>query len=443
MMLSRIKHWFGLDMIKLNRKIIYIALCALALLFCVVYAQQTEIAENNQKISLSTKIWHWLSGQNKTISAETSDNPSQNKSVSKIQEKTKTPTESENIKTNQKVGEEKDKKNKKEAGKSVKPAQSNVIGTLVHKKSLEQQDNSKPEKNSEAEMRVKPVKQKIDREKRPEENKKLLESIKQHQKEVAKLCEEMGDLLGSVSVKGCLSHNFSHGEAYSVKGRALVYKDIYPNGVSADQANKLSKVLVIGGIHGDEYSAFSIIFRWLERLGGDKQNIQQYWRFIPAANPDGLLSFQPAQRMNANGVDLNRNFLTNDWRDKAIEYWETKTGKDARRNPGKTAASEPETIWLSGLIEQWQPDVIVSVHAPYGILDFDSTDRVDVRAPNKIGMLHLKLLGTYPGSLGRYAALNRGIPVLTMELPHAGIMPSKSEQEHLWQDLQKWLNENI
>lgn len=451
MMLSRIKHWFGLDMIKLNRKIIYIVLCALALLSCMIYAQQTETVENNQKTSLSTKIWHWLSGQNKTIPAETSENPSQDESVSKTQEKTKTSTESENVKATQKTGREHDKKNqkkvdeknKKEAGKRIKSSQATVVGKPVQKNGLEQQLKNKPEKKSKTEVQIQPVKQKIDREKRPEENKKLLESIKQHQKEVVKLCEEIGNLLGSVSVKGCLSHNFSHGKAYSVKGRALVYKDIYPNGVSADQANKLSKVLVIGGIHGDEYSAFSIIFRWLERLGGDKQNIQQYWRFIPAANPDGLLSFQPAQRMNANGVDLNRNFLTNDWRDKAIEYWETKTGKDARRNPGKTAASEPETIWLSGLIEQWQPDVIVSVHAPYGILDFDSTDRVDIRAPNKIGMLHLKLLGTYPGSLGRYAALNRGIPVLTMELPHAGIMPSKSEQEHLWQDLQKWLNENI
>lgn len=283
----------------------------------------------------------------------------------------------------------------------------------------------------------------IQRAQRPVENKKILQQIHQYQKEVTQLCEDMGNLLGSVSIKGCLSHNFSHGGSYSVKGRALVYKDIYPNGVSSDQANKLAKILVIGGIHGDEYSSFSIIFRWLERLSKDKKDIQQYWRFIPAANPDGLLSFKPAQRMNANGVDLNRNFLTNDWRDKAIEYWESKTGKDARRNPGKKAASEPETVWLSGMIEYWQPDVIVSVHAPYGILDFDATDQVDVRAPNKIGMLHLKLLGTYPGSLGRYAALNRGIPVLTMELPNAGIMPSKTEQEHLWQDLQKWLNQNI
>lgn len=310
----------------------------------------------------------------------------------------------------------------------------------------EKRNERQPHQTSETfgpKLKVDSDKASLARAQRPKHNKKLLQQIHRYQEEVNQLCHDMGNLLGSVSVKGCLSHNFSHGGAYSVKGRALVYKDIYPDGVSSDQAVKLSKILVIGGIHGDEYSAFSIMFRWLERLDKDKKDIQQYWRFVPAANPDGLLSFKPAQRMNANGVDLNRNFLTNDWRDKAIEYWETKTGKDARRNPGKTAASEPETIWLSGLIEQWQPDVIVSVHAPYGILDFDSTDRVDVRAPNKIGMLHLKLLGTYPGSLGRYAALNRGIPVLTMELPNAGIMPSKSEQEHLWQDLQKWLNENI
>lgn len=258
-----------------------------------------------------------------------------------------------------------------------------------------------------------------------------------YQQEVAKLCDEIGNLLTSVSTRECHLQQFSHSGYYSVQKRALVYKDYRA------RHSHSPKVLVIGGIHGDEYSAYSIIFRWLAILAKEHANLQEHWRLLPAANPDGLLGFKPAQRMNANGVDLNRNFQTSDWRSDAIAYWEERTGKDKRRFPGKDANSEPETVFMSQLIARWQPDVIVSVHAPYGILDFDAPLKTHFGTPHKIGMLHLKLLGTYPGSLGRYAASNRNIPVLTMELPHAGIMPSEEEQAALWADLRRWLSNNL
>lgn len=256
------------------------------------------------------------------------------------------------------------------------------------------------------------------------------------QAEVNKLCAEVGQRLSSVSAQGCLSHELLHGKEHSVNGRALVYKDYF----SADDT--AAKILVIGGIHGDEYSSFSLLFRWLEHL--DKQAVyKNNWRLLPMSNPDGLLSFRPAHRVNANGVDLNRNFNTGDWKDKALRYWRDKTGSDKRRNPGPKADSEVETRWISGAIKTWQPDIIVAVHAPYGILDFDSPQPKHFAPPKKIGMLHLNLLGTYPGSLGRYGSKDRNIPVLTLELPHAGIMPSKSQQQDLWQDLQNWLMDNV
>lgn len=37
-----------------------------------------------------------------------------------------------------------------------------------------------------------------------------------------------------------------------------------------------------------------------------------HWRFIPVLNPDGLLAPKPT-RVNAGGVDLNRNFPTPGW----------------------------------------------------------------------------------------------------------------------------------
>ncbi len=264
------------------------------------------------------------------------------------------------------------------------------------------------------------------------------------------LCEELGERLGSVSVQGCLSHQLQHSGQQSVQGRALLYKDYLPASATTP------KILLVGGVHGDEYSSFSLLFRWLERLDQREEHMR-HWRLLPAVNPDGLLGQSPAQRTNANGVDINRNFASSDWEHKAKDYWRNKAGADPRRNPGEYASSEPETQWLSELVTQWQPDVIISVHAPYGILDFDSPQAVHahlscttvpcqtirIEAPDKIGFLHLDTLGTYPGSLGRFAAHNHHIPVLTMELPHAGIMPSEAQLDALWQDLSNWLEENL
>ena len=52
-------------------------------------------------------------------------------------------------------------------------------------------------------------------------------------------------------------------------------------------------------------------------------------------------------------------------------------------------------------------------------------------------------MGTYPGSLGNYAGVYLGVPVVTLELPHAGIMPSRNQISRLWTDLVRWLIGNV
>ena len=105
------------------------------------------------------------------------------------------------------------------------------------------------------------------------------------------------------------------------------------------------------------------------------------------------------------------------------------------------ASSEPETKWLIDEINSFKPDAIISVHAPYGVVDFDA-QILDI-APKNLGRLLLNLLGTYPGSLGNYAGINRNIPVITLELPHAWVMPSEAETTKLWEDIVAWLRKNI
>jgi len=254
------------------------------------------------------------------------------------------------------------------------------------------------------------------------------------QESVRALCREIGNKLGSVSVEDCLAQPLKFAGGYTVQSRPIVIRDFYPEG--QEDSSDGPRILIMGGIHGDEYSSISIMFKWMEMLD-QVEETDFRWRFAPTVNPDGLLDGQ-AIRQNANGVDLNRNFPSDDWFDLAQDYWTTTTNRNPRRFPGTYPASEPEVQWIVEQIHNFKPDVIVSVHAPYHLLDYDGPSD----PPQRIGELHLHLLGVYPGSLGNYAGLDLGLPVVTMELPSAGIMPTDEQIISMWQDLQDWLHKN-
>lgn len=259
-----------------------------------------------------------------------------------------------------------------------------------------------------------------------------ISDIDAYRQNVEKLCNQIGDKLGSVSTEDCLGQKFHFGGGFSINNRPLVVKEVAPE-MHTDAS---IRVFLMGGIHGDEYSSISIIFKWLEMFSPSSLEGDFHWRVAPVVNPDGLLDEGQAKRQNANGVDLNRNFPSLDWSENAVHYWQESTGKNPRRFPGASAASEPEVQWIISQIEEFNPDVIVSVHAPYHLLDFDGP----AQAPNKIGELYLHQLGVYPGSLGNYAGLNKRIPVVTLELPSAGILPPGEQIRMMWQDLVVWLD---
>lgn len=257
-------------------------------------------------------------------------------------------------------------------------------------------------------------------------------------------CAAIGKRLGSVPTPTCRKLALQPASIVSGNGHALMSRDIAPPTRKIAQAGdkplaRSRRILLIGGIHGDELTSASIVFRWLQWLTETDSEARQYhWRVIPVANPDGLLS-NPPQRMNGHGVDLNRNFPTDDWNSDAHTYWAERTGSDPRRFPGQSAMSETETRWLYEQIESFKPDVVVSVHAPFGILDFDGP----AHQPKRFGHLNLNRMGVYPGSLGNYGGLGKSLPVITIELPNANSMPPPSEQREIWEDMLTWLRRNI
>jgi hypothetical protein len=243
------------------------------------------------------------------------------------------------------------------------------------------------------------------------------------------MCQKIGAKLSSVSSLECQRLKFNSPRFFSVQGLPILEKHY----ASAKNKQYVPKILFIGGIHGDEYSSISVTFKWLKTL--DKHHSGSYdWHFVPLVNPDGLLR-KSSRRVNANNIDLNRNFKTARNSLSAIEHWEKKTKQRERYFPGVQALSEPESSAIHQLIEEIKPTVIVSVHAPHGILDFDGK----VLPPKRLGPLHLRSLGTYPGSLGNYGYYIKNIPVMTIELEHAGIMPKEHQISRMLVDLVRWI----
>lgn len=254
-------------------------------------------------------------------------------------------------------------------------------------------------------------------------------------------CSAIGRRLGSVPPALCKKLNLKAAPVVSANRNALMFRDIPPAprkvAHNGSPPTRPLRILLVGGIHGDELTSASIVFRWLQWLD-EAEPSQYHWRVIPIANPDGLLA-TPPQRMNGHGVDLNRNFPTPDWTNDAHAYWSKSTKRDPRRFPGKEAMSEPETRWILSQIESFKPDLVVSIHAPFGILDYDGP----ARQPRRFGSLSLNRLGIYPGSLGNYGGVHKNMPVITIELPNASSMPPLKEQREIWVDMLTWIRRNL
>lgn len=167
------------------------------------------------------------------------------------------------------------------------------------------------------------------------------------------------------------------------------------------------RILVFALIHGDERPSGTVARQWMVRLLDiDPRNS---WRIVPVLNPDG---YKLNTRTNGRGVDINRNFPSHDWEELAIKYWHEKAQSHPRRYPGPHGASEPETLCAMEQIKDYKPDLIIAVHTPLGLLDFDGPKTKFPAYKD----LPWRLLGTFPGSLGRYMWSDHKVPVMTVEL---------------------------
>jgi protein MpaA len=198
---------------------------------------------------------------------------------------------------------------------------------------------------------------------------------------------------------------------------------------------KTSKLTLIQcGIHGDELPSLAMCMNLIAEVSKGPRKIPAKIRLVvqPLLNPDGMFR-QPVSRHNANGIDINRNFPTQDWKAKAQDVWRLKEKQDPRKFPGDQAGSEPETQAIMKFVEEFKPQKILSIHTPLGFLDLDtksggeSLRRAKYLAVNmskNSGNFKFLRFGFYPGSLGNFAGQERQIPVYTLELPPGDNRPT-------------------
>ena len=157
-------------------------------------------------------------------------------------------------------------------------------------------------------------------------------------------------------------------------------------------------ILVVGVVHGDEPQGEDLINRY---LAGNESGML----FIPSLNPDGK---QLGRRTNSNGVDINRNFPTKNWE---------LTEKDNYFG-GESPASEIETKFLAEVIEEYKPKLILTLHTPYKIVNYDGPAKeVSEKISEIIGYPVEESIGyPTPGSFGTYAGVERNIPTITLEM---------------------------
>ena len=157
-------------------------------------------------------------------------------------------------------------------------------------------------------------------------------------------------------------------------------------------------ILVVGVVHGDEPQGEDLINRYLAAN-------ESGMLFIPSLNPDGK---QLGRRTNSNSVDINRNFPTKNWElTEKNNYF-----------GGESPASEIETKFLAEVIEEYKPRLILTLHTPYKIVNYDGPAKELAKKISKIINYPIEESIGYPtpGSFGTYVGIERNIPTITLEM---------------------------
>jgi protein MpaA len=171
---------------------------------------------------------------------------------------------------------------------------------------------------------------------------------------------------------------------------------------------------ILATIHGNEAAGTPLVAKFVEWLEQHPEELMGRKLIItPVANPDGMAH---NQRENVHKVDLNRNFPAGNW------------NTAGEKSPGATPLSEPESRALMAVLCTYWPNRSVSIHQPFGVVDYDGPTEGLAKAMAAKCPLPVKVVGSRPGSLGSFVGLTLSKPIITLELPGDAGM----DGEKLW-----------
>jgi protein MpaA len=124
-----------------------------------------------------------------------------------------------------------------------------------------------------------------------------------------------------------------------------------------------SKIVFVGGTHGDEKSSVHTLNSLVDHLEANPGTIASSNSviIIPNLNPDG---YAQNRRTNANNVDLNRNFPANNWKSGVS----MPNGEFLDYGGGTSALSEPESSALANYVLAQNPKLVLTYHSSGGMV---------------------------------------------------------------------------
>lgn len=154
---------------------------------------------------------------------------------------------------------------------------------------------------------------------------------------------------------------------YSVKGRPITAYQFGTGG---------RPIVYLGAMHGSEQGTKRLMDEWFSELNNNPDRIPANRSIIviPAVSPDG---YAANSRLNANGVDLNRNFASLDWKQQV-----TLPGSSTKTNAGgPSPLSEPESRAVANYISRIRPRLVMTYHSKASIVEANEAgDSVSIAA---------------------------------------------------------------
>ena len=167
------------------------------------------------------------------------------------------------------------------------------------------------------------------------------------------------------------------------------------------------RLLLFASIHSNEKGTAVLLEKLVDEIRANPERIAKNKQIIviPLLNPDGF--YDRKDKLNANGVNLNLNFSTNDWKKYALGYF-----------AGNAPFSEKESQVLRAVVAEYDPELMLAFHAR-GSLVNPEVDQISKRwalwYAGKTGYQYFTGWD-YPGTATKWFYQTAGHPAVTIEL---------------------------